>query len=311
MLITRKLKRYSKKFNKSLTNNYLSLYDSNPDMREILKYTLDGGKRMRPAIIYDILKTLNNDIDGSNIAITIELIHTSSLIIDDLPCMDNDDIRRGKESLHKHYGLLTAKIASTVLISDAHMMLFKMYDTVSDQYTTDDLENRILYILENITTNIGIDGAAYGQYLDMIPKYSDEFVEDVLNNEIKNYNREDSIQEIVEKKTGVIFEIAFVSSYIIGGGDIKKIDDVKLASHYFGTIFQIYDDFMDEELDKSRMVNGLTPNYVIRFGRDHSIDVMKKTITEFKTIMTRLGLYSKFFSEMILYIFKKTRMSYK
>ena len=70
----------------------------------------------------------------------------------------------------------------------------------------------------------------------MIPKYSDEFVEDVLNNEIKNYNREDSIQEIVEKKTGVIFEIAFVSSYIIGGGDIKKIDDVKLASHYFGTI---------------------------------------------------------------------------
>ena len=115
----------------------------------------------------------------------------------------------------------------------------------------------------------------------------------------------------MKKKTGVIFEIAFVSSYIIGGGDIKKIDDVKLASHYFGTIFQIYDDFMDEELDKSRMVNGLTPNYVIRFGRDHSIDVMKKTITEFKTIMTRLGLYSKFFSEMILYIFKKTRMSYK
>ena len=67
---------------------------------------------------------------------------------------------------------------------------------------------------------------------------------------------------------------------------------------------------MDEELDKSRMVNGLTPNYVIRFGRDHSIDA-QKTITEFKTIMTRLGLYSKFFSKMILYIFKKTRMSYK
>ena len=311
MLITRKLKRYANKFNNSLTSNYLSLYETSPEMREILEYTLKGGKRMRPAIIYDILNTFNRDIDGSNIATTIELIHTSSLIIDDLPCMDNDDIRRGKESLHKKYGLLSAKITSTVLISDAHMMLFKMYDAVSSQYETDDLENRILYILDNITTNIGIDGAAYGQYLDMLPKYTDEFVEDVLDKEIKNYNNENSIQEIVEKKTGVIFEIAFVSAYTIGGGDMKKIDDVKKASHYFGTIFQIYDDFMDEELDKTRMGNGLTPNYVIRFGREHSIEVMNKSINEFRKIMKYLGLYSKFFSEMLLYILKKTRMSYK
>ena len=90
-------------------------------------------------------------------------------------------------------------------------------------------------------------------------------LEDVLDGEITNYTMAETIQEIVEKKTGVIFEIAFVSAYVLGGGDIKKIELIKQASHYFGTIFQIYDDFKDEEEDRDRMVNGLTPNYVIRF----------------------------------------------
>tara|TARA_B100000902_G_C27205807_1_gene861577 strand:- start:178 stop:1107 length:930 start_codon:yes stop_codon:yes gene_type:complete len=308
MLITRKLKRYARRFDEALERDYLSGY--NHELNDVLKYALTGGKRMRPAIIYDILHTMGKndiEIDGSNIAFMTELIHTSSLIIDDLPCMDNDDMRRGRETVHKRYGLLAAKMVSTLLISDSHSMLFRMYENVKGNWNGDDLEDRILLVLDNITTNIGIEGAAYGQYLDMLPKYSNEFTNDIIRNEVEKYNREETIQEIVEKKTGVIFEIAFVSAYIFGGGDLKKIQLVKMASHYFGTVFQIYDDFLDEVEDRQRMVNDLTPNYVIRFGREHTLNVMKKSILEFRIIMRGLGLYSKFFNDLMLYLYRKTR----
>lgn len=308
MLITRRLKRYAHKFDTALERDYLSGY--NHELSDVLKYAITGGKRMRPAIIYDILRTMGKDgieIDGSYIALMTELIHTSSLIIDDLPCMDNDEMRRGRETVHKRYGLLAAKMVSTLLISDSHSMLFRMYESIKGTWGGEDLEDRILLVLNNITTNIGIEGAAYGQYLDMLPKYSDEFTNDVIRGEVEQYNREETIQEIVEKKTGVIFEIAFVSAYIFGGGDLSKLHLVKLASHYFGTVFQIYDDFLDEEEDRKRMVNDLTPNYVIRFGREHTLNVMRKSILEFRIIMRGLGLYSKFFNDLMLYLYRKTR----
>ena len=138
----------------------------------------------------------------------------------------------------------------------------------------------------------------------MLPKYSNEFARNVLDGEITKYTMAETIQEIVEKKTGVIFEIAFVSAYVLGGGDTTKVDLIKQASHYFGTIFQIYDDLMDEEEDRSRMVNGLTPNYVIRFGREHSLEVMGKSIIEFRKIMMNLNLYSKFFNDIILKLYR-------
>ena len=303
MLKTRRLNKYAKTFNRSLEDKYLSTYE-NGDVRELLDYSLSGGKRMRPAIIYDIFYSLGkggNVIDGSYIAFTTELIHSSSLIIDDLPCMDNDDVRRGRETVHKRYGILAAKMVSTLLISDAHSMLFKMYDTLRGRIP--DLDERMLIVLENITTNIGIEGAAYGQYLDMIPKYSNEFRE-TMESELENYSTDSVLQQIIEKKTGVIFEIAFISAYVFGGGDLQYLEDVIQASHDFGRIFQIYDDLKDESEDRERMVNGLTPNYVIRFGRKHSLQVISQSIYNFRNTMIKVGLYSKFFNDMMLHIYR-------
>ena len=82
---------------------------------------------MRPAIIYDIFRSLSGDktvIDSSYIAFTTELIHSSSLIIDDLPCMDNDEMRRGRETVHKRYGILAAKMASTLLSGRASIVCY-------------------------------------------------------------------------------------------------------------------------------------------------------------------------------------------
>ena len=301
MLLTRKLKRYARRFDNVLKSEYFGLYDDK--IREILEYTLKGGKRMRPAIIYDILHSLGKngvEIDGKYLALMTEFIHTSSLIIDDLPCMDNDDMRRGRESVHKRYGLLASKLVSTLLMSDAHTMLFKMYDNID----CDDIDDRLLKVLDVVTSNIGIKGAAYGQYLDMLPKYSNEFVEDVINTEIKEYTSENIIGKIIEKKTGVIFEIAFVSAYILGGGDLEDLERVKKVSYDFGMIFQIYDDYKDEEEDRKRMINGLTPNYVIRFGRERALLKMRSCILSFRENMIELGLYSKFFNDMMLFLYK-------
>lgn len=301
MLLTRKLKRYARRFDNVLKSEYFGLYDDK--IREILEYTLKGGKRMRPAIIYDILHSLGKngvEIDGKYLALMTEFIHTSSLIIDDLPCMDNDDMRRGRESVHKRYGLLASKLVSTLLMSDAHTMLFKMYDNID----CDDIDDRLLKVLDVVTSNIGIKGAAYGQYLDMLPKYSNEFVEDVINTEIKEYTSENIIGKIIEKKTGVIFEIAFVSAYILGGGDLDDLERVKKVSYDFGMIFQIYDDYKDEEEDRKRMINGLTPNYVIRFGRERALLKMRSCILSFRENMIELGLYSKFFNDMMLFLYK-------
>ena len=215
--------------------------------------------------------------------------------------MDNDDLRRGRETVHNRYGILAAKMVSTLLISDAHTMLFKMYDSLKGNLA--DLDDRMLIVLENITTNIGVEGAAYGQYLDMIPKYSNDFRE-TMEGELENYSTDSVLQQIIEKKTGVIFEIAFISAFVFGGGNLQHLDSVIKASHDFGRIFQIYDDLKDESEDRKRMVNGLTPNYVIRFGRTQALRVVSQSIYNFRNTMIQLGLYSKFFNDMMLRIYR-------
>ena len=116
MPTTRRLKRYARRFNEALEKEYLSKYDDK--MREVIEYALVGGKRMRPAIIYDILHSLGKrsgeEIDGSYLAFTTEFIHTSSLIIDDLPCMDDDDFRRGRLSFHKKYTISQSQIVAQI-----------------------------------------------------------------------------------------------------------------------------------------------------------------------------------------------------
>ena len=313
-IVTERLKKYSKKFNYKIRTRYFSMYNDSPEIKKILQYSMKGGKRMRPAIVNEIIRILNRSklkekrIDSSDIAIMNELIHSSSLIIDDLPCMDNDDLRRGKPTIHKKYGLLGAKMISTLLISDAYTILYRLFDTIKEKeiYTKMECEERMLLLLDNLTKNIGIEGAAYGQYLDLLPTYSLEFQEEVLGDEIKRYTTSENIQEIIDKKTGVIFEISFISAYLLAGGSLEHIERVQQAAHCFGTAFQIYDDILDVDKDRLRIVNGLTSNYVLCFGKEQSNLMLRKSIYQFRTIMIELGLYSSFFNELGLSLLQQT-----
>ena len=106
---------------------------------------------------------------------------------------------------------------------------------------------------------------------------------------------------MIYKKTTVLFELAFVSSYILSGGDINNIDKVKEATRHFGLAFQISDDFLDEKQDTDRIVKGLTPNYVINFGKEISYQVLKESVYWFRKIMMELNLWSRLFNDISLF----------
>ena len=294
---------------KSLDRDYLANFEDG-EVREMLRYSLDGGKRLRPIIVDQVVKMMNrntgNKIDGKYLAIMVELIHTSSLLIDDLPSMDNDDMRRGKLTFHKKYSVLGAKMASSILLDGAYEMLEKIYDYINhlDIYSQEECEHRVFMIYKNVLDNLGEDGIINGQYIDLLPLYSIEFG-NIVDNELSNYKTGKIINELIHKKTTVLFEMAFVSSYILSGGDLKKINKVKMAIKHFGLAFQISDDFLDIQQDTNRVVKGLTPNYVLNFGKERSLWVLKENVYHFRRIMMELGLWTKLFNDISLFLIRR------
>jgi len=116
---------YKQTIDKLIDDNIKDLGDENP-LRDACEYALkNGGKRFRPALVYLISTSLNPDVDVSQAALSIELLHTASLIADDLPCMDDDDERRGRPSLHKVYDESIALLASYALIAAGYGCIAK------------------------------------------------------------------------------------------------------------------------------------------------------------------------------------------
>ena len=142
----------------------------NKEIIEMIMYSLDGGKRLRPIIAMAICNSLCNNINNVlNFSVAIELIHTSSLIIDDLPCMDDDNYRRNKLSFHCKYSVVKAQLVSEQLINTSMSLILDTYN--KEDYTI---------IIQNIFHNLGLMGAAGGQLLDLTPITTGK--KEVLNN---------------------------------------------------------------------------------------------------------------------------------
>jgi geranylgeranyl diphosphate synthase type II len=213
-------------------------------LRDACEYALLGsGKRFRPALVLMIGDALNKQADVSKAALAVEFFHTASLIADDLPCMDNDDERRNKPTVHKVYGETVALLASYALIASGYECLAKnaidlkkakvSFAANCDQICT--------LALENSSYNTGLLGATGGQFLDVFPP-------DLSL---------PTLRDIIHKKTVSLFEIAFMLGWLYGGGNIDHCDEVKKAASHFGMAFQIADDFEDlaQDLKNGRKVN--------------------------------------------------------
>ena len=225
-------------------NEYKNLVDSklseffNPSgmsydgLLKSMHYSLTaGGKRIRPTLVLEFCRISGGDVEKAlPVACAIEMLHTYSLIHDDLPCMDNDDLRRGKPTNHVVYGECTATLAGDALQAEA-------FGTIARSELP--AENKIACV-EILADAVGSDGMCAGQYLDMV-------------GESKRLTEEE-LDDINSRKTGALL-IAACRMGVAAAGSGEMLE---AAAHYgacVGAAFQIRDDILDvistsEELGK-------------------------------------------------------------
>lgn len=272
-----------KNFEKALIDEINSMGKKTP-LRDACEYSLlNEGKRFRPLIVMLIAKCLNKNHDVTNAALACEFFHTASLIADDLPCMDDEKLRRSKPALHLIFGENTAILASYALISAGYELIYKNSKILEKRLSQDDCNNLCVLALEIVSKYAGIHGATGGQFLDL-------FAES---------NSLDTIIEIIYKKTVSLFEISFSLGWIFGGGDLKNLSLVRKCSYHFGMAFQIADDINDfeEDSDKKKQLN-----VAIALGKEKAIEQFSKEITKTKEILKELNLFSSEFINLIAYM---------
>ena len=188
---------------------------------------VNGGKRVRPFLVIELSKLLK--IKKSNymrLALAVELVHAYSLIHDDLPGMDNDDLRRGKPTTHKKFGEAVAILAGNSLLTLA-------FELLADSKTHINPKTR-LGLIANLAKMSGLSGLAGGQSLDLL--YEKKIVS------------EKEIIMMHELKTAKLFEFCMVSPLILSGKNISvREKEYRKYGKNFGLIFQATDDLLDYE----------------------------------------------------------------
>ena len=200
---------------------------------ESMKYSVQaGGKRLRPILFLETIKLLNkNPFDFIEIACAIEMIHTYSLIHDDLPAMDNDSLRRGKPTNHVVFGEATAILAGDGLLNLAHEIMIAF---VSKKLTKNNING-----INIISKAAGINGMIAGQAVD-------------IESEGKSIDI-DTMKFIHSNKTGALIEASIVAAAVMSDADDTRIAALKTYAKYIGLAFQITDDILDIEGNEAEL----------------------------------------------------------
>lgn len=198
---------------------------------QAMRYSVEnGGKRIRPALLLEFCRVCGGDYKKAvPFACALEMIHTYSLIHDDLPCMDNDDFRRGKPSCHIAFGEEYALLAGDALLTLAFETAMK--SNLSAEIT--------VKAAKELAKAAGVMGMVGGQVLD-------------LQNEGKKVGISD-LQKTDELKTGELIRAACVLGCVCAGADDKKIAAAEKYAHDIGIAFQIVDDILDVTSDEETL----------------------------------------------------------
>ena len=280
----------SKKEINKLLDKYLVKTSPNHKLTEAISLLFQGGKRLRPIISQEIAKAVNKNnqtnFNLDKMIVISEIIHSTSLIVDDLPCMDNDITRRGNPTIHYKYGETSAHVLTSYLFSQVFSLLHDNLEHLK-LANLKEIEKREEIIFTCLSDNLGIVGAPLGQYLDNCD--CNPFTGD--KEKIKNF-----LTELLEKKTATFFEIAFVIGYIGSGGEMDKLEDLKFCAKLFGIAFQISDDFQDTGKDAEK---SFCPNFVNHLGREEAVLTFNSCLQLFREKIIKLGLYNEVFQEII------------
>lgn len=269
-------------------NKYIELVDKKLDeympviypenIFKSMKYTVTlPGKRLRPVMCLEACRIMGGDINKAvPTACAIEMLHAQSLIHDDLPCMDNDDFRRGKPSNHKVFGEATAVLAGDALLSFAPQLIIEKSDLPAET---------VLKVLHEFVSSAGAYQLIAGQVADI----ESEQGKGKLNN-----SDAETLKFIHTNKTAVLFKLALKCGTIIAGGNEEQLKEMEDFGQKFGLAFQIYDDIMDEiatfeelgkTIGKDKEAGKLT--YVTLYGLDNAKSKVRELIKDAHSIIDK------------------------
>ena len=221
------LSRYAKDVEKGLEYCMPNVPIAQSRLFDAMDYSLmAGGKRIRPVILLEFCRACGGDVNAAMpFACALEMIHTYSLIHDDLPSMDNDDLRRGQPTNHKVFGESTAILAGDALLTGA-------FEVMLDADLTGSLPHeRTIKAAHKIAWAAGAYGMCGGQFLDMESENADI----------------DTVLCIHKLKTGALFSAAAEAGCIIAGADDEKLLAAAKFANDIGLAFQLQDDILNVE----------------------------------------------------------------
>ena len=198
---------------------------------DAMEYSLmAGGKRLRPFLVYQFCLACGGSEEAAHsAALAVEMVHTYSLIHDDLPAMDNDDYRRGKPTCHKAFGEATAILAGDGLLTDAFL-------TLSEAELP---AERIAACVRCLAENAGSRGMVGGQVLDMLSEERELSEQEVL--------------DIQTRKTGCLIKAACCMGVLCAGGSQAQLKAAERYADALGLAFQIRDDVLDVTGDAAKL----------------------------------------------------------
>ncbi len=256
------------------------------DIYEMMSYALmAGGKRLRPVLMLSVCKMCGGDIEEAMpFACAMEMIHTYSLVHDDLPAMDNDALRRGKPTCHIKYGE-----ANAILTGDA--LLNKAFEVMSENGVKN--PQKALRVISLIAKSSGTDGMIGGQLLD-------------IENGAMSQQRLEYIDSL---KTGAIIKSSCVAGAIFANATDDEIEAVESYAHHLGIAFQICDDILDvtgTEQDLGKPIGSDSEmertTYVKTFGLDGAKALLDKHTKKALEALSVFGNGADFLIELTKYL---------
>ena len=267
---------------------------------EAMNYSLmAGGKRIRPIMMLESYRMFAGEMADDSVIkpflAAIEMIHTYSLVHDDLPAMDNDEYRRGRKTTHAVYGagdgLLNYAFETAILGAMSGKELSD-YDS--------DTKNRYLAVLNILATKAGVYGMVGGQCADIMAENSTG---------LSDSEKKDVLFYIDENKTGALIEASLMVGAVLGGADRAQVEKMEKIGSNVGIAFQIQDDILDiegtlEELGKpigSDEKNGKS-TYVALYGMENAKAKVKELTKEATESLEEMNFDNSFLDELFQYM---------
>ena len=294
MNFEKQLKEYIEKVDGALNDALAVPENRQKKVYEAMRYSvMAGGKRLRPVLALAACEMVGGRADDAMpFALALECIHTYSLIHDDLPCMDNDDLRRGKPTCHKVFGEANALLAGDGLLTLAFEIMSGGISEVSAE--------RRLKIINTVAQCAGCDGMVGGQTVDL--EYEGKKTD------------EETLGYIHKRKTSALIRAALAAGAIAGGADDARLGKICAFADGLGLAFQIRDDILDITGDTrvlGKNVGSDAENekttYATLLGIDAAQDMLAKVTADAESALDIFGSDAKFLKALAEYLVNRKK----